>query len=75
MRLARFGKIGVERPGPTGPDGALRDLSPVLDDMTATALADGALARITDAAPDDLPRAPDNARPGEQDHEMVAARP
>ena len=51
MKLVRFGEPGVERPGRIGADGALRDLSQHISDISPPVLARDALARL--AALDD----------------------
>ena len=64
MKLVRFGSKGFERPGIIAADGTIRDLSHVVADITGTALRPEGLERIARVDPDDLPRAPDDARLG-----------
>jgi 2,4-diketo-3-deoxy-L-fuconate hydrolase len=46
MRLVRYGRPGQEKPGLVDPDGALRDLSRIVKDITPAALAPAALRRL-----------------------------
>ena len=46
MKLLRWGRRGLERPGIVGPDGSLRDLSAHVDDIAGQALSPEGLARI-----------------------------
>ena len=64
MKLVRFGPKGFERPGIIAADNTIRDLSHVVPDVTGTALRKEGLERIARIDPDDLPRAPDDARLG-----------
>ena len=64
MKLVRFGSKGFERPGIIAADGTIRDLSHVVADITGAALRPEGLERIARVDPDDLPRAPDDARLG-----------
>ena len=55
MKLVRYGRVGVERPGLVDPDGRVRDLSSVIPDITPEALSPGALRRLRAAKPERLP--------------------
>jgi 2,4-didehydro-3-deoxy-L-rhamnonate hydrolase len=46
MKLVRFGEPGAERPGVFDPQGALRDLSSVIDDFAPQTLEAGGLDRL-----------------------------
>ncbi len=46
MRLVRYGRPGAERPGLIDPDGSLRDLSRVVEDLTPAALTPASLRRL-----------------------------
>ena len=46
MKLVRYGRPGAERPGLIDPDGGLRDLSRVVDDLTPAALTPASLRRL-----------------------------
>jgi 2,4-didehydro-3-deoxy-L-rhamnonate hydrolase len=46
MRLVRYGRPGQEKPGLIDPDGALRDLSRVVKDITPAVLAPAALRKL-----------------------------
>ncbi len=64
MKLVRFGPKGREKPGILDQDGAIRDLSSVVSDITPATLAAGALAKIRKVKPADLPKARKGARLG-----------
>jgi 2,4-didehydro-3-deoxy-L-rhamnonate hydrolase len=51
MKLVRYGTPGTERPGLIAHDGQLRDLSPVVSDLTPDTLAAGALQEIAAIEP------------------------
>jgi 2-keto-4-pentenoate hydratase/2-oxohepta-3-ene-1,7-dioic acid hydratase in catechol pathway len=55
MKLVRYGKAGKEKPGLVDKTGKLRDLSEVIVDIDADALAPRALARLAKLKPDSLP--------------------
>ena len=55
MKLLRFGPKGNEKPGLLDAQGVIRDLSGVLPDLNAAALASGALARLAEIDPATLP--------------------
>ena len=45
MRLLRFGKKGEERPGLLDPDGKIRDLGGVIDDLRPLTLKQSTFSR------------------------------
>jgi 2,4-diketo-3-deoxy-L-fuconate hydrolase len=55
MRLVRYGKPGKEKPGLVDGMGRIRDLSDVIADVDADALAPKALARLAKIKPEALP--------------------
>jgi len=55
MKLLRYGPKGQERPGLLGPDGALRDLSEVVDDIAGDALSPASLLSLQLLDPEALP--------------------
>ena len=56
MKLCRYGKPGAEKPGLIDRDGGLRDLSGVIDDITASVLSRDGLRRLMAIDPSTLPR-------------------
>lgn len=64
MKLVRYGETGAERPGLIDADGAIRDLSGVIPDVSGPVLADAELARISELDTADLPVVPGNPRLG-----------
>jgi 2,4-didehydro-3-deoxy-L-rhamnonate hydrolase len=46
MRLVRYGRVGSEKPGVVDPEGRLRDLSKVVEDITPATLAPRVLQRL-----------------------------
>lgn len=64
MKLCRYGKAGAEKPGMIDQDGALRDLSGVVGDITADVLADEGLRRLAAIDPATLPRVEGSPRYG-----------
>jgi 2,4-didehydro-3-deoxy-L-rhamnonate hydrolase len=46
MRLVRYGRAGAEKPGLVDDDGVVRDLSRVVNDLTADALSPAGLKRL-----------------------------
>jgi 2,4-diketo-3-deoxy-L-fuconate hydrolase len=56
MKLCRYGERGAEKPGLIDGDGALRDLSGVIDDIGASALGRDGLRRLMAIDPSALPR-------------------
>jgi len=59
MRFVRYGEAGAEKPGVLDAQGALRDLSAVIDDLAGDVLAD-----LPDVAPETLPLVEGNPRLG-----------
>jgi len=55
MKLVRFGNHGEERPAIVDADGALRDLSGVVDDIAGAALSPASLEKLGKINPKDLP--------------------
>ncbi|WP_277982038.1 fumarylacetoacetate hydrolase family protein [Sphingomonas phyllosphaerae] len=55
MKLCRYGAKGAEKPALVDADGALRDLSAVVADLTGAELAPAALARLAALDPATLP--------------------
>ena len=55
MKLLRYGNIGEERPGMVDGEGALRDLSGIIGDITGTALVTASLEKLRKINPKDLP--------------------
>jgi 2,4-didehydro-3-deoxy-L-rhamnonate hydrolase len=64
MKLVRFGQPGAEKPGLLDPQGRVRDLSGVVDDIAGAALTAEGLTKIRRADPAALPLAPSDARLG-----------
>lgn len=64
MKLLRFGPAGSEKPGLLGEDGAIRDLSAIVDDISSEALSDAGLAKIAKSINGDLPVIKSNPRLG-----------
>ena len=64
MKLVRFGQPGAEKPGLLDPQGRVRDLSGVVDDIAGAALTAERLTKIRRADPAALPLAPSDARLG-----------
>ncbi|KQT44610.1 2-hydroxyhepta-2,4-diene-1,7-dioate isomerase [Aureimonas sp. Leaf454] len=64
MKLLRFGEAGSERPGILDADGAVRDLSAVLPDLSGAALSPASLQRLSALDLASLPLAPRDARIG-----------
>lgn len=56
MKLCRYGELGAEKPGLVDGDGALRDLSGVIDDITASVLGRDGLRLLRAVDPSALPR-------------------
>lgn len=55
MKLIRYGQAGHERPGLIAEDGAVRDLSAVVDDIAGEVLTERGLARLRALEPAALP--------------------
>jgi 2-keto-4-pentenoate hydratase/2-oxohepta-3-ene-1,7-dioic acid hydratase in catechol pathway len=64
MKLVRFGPAGKEKPGIIDAQGKIRDLSKVVKDIDAEALAPSGLAKIKKAKFDKLPLVKGNPRLG-----------
>jgi 2,4-diketo-3-deoxy-L-fuconate hydrolase len=64
MKLIRYGRKGLEKPGVVDEHGRVRDLLGVLPDITAATLAPGSLSRLADIAPASLPIVPNPGRIG-----------
>ncbi|MGF1500849.1 MAG: fumarylacetoacetate hydrolase family protein [Paracoccaceae bacterium] len=58
MKLVRYGPVGKERPGLLDADGALRDLSALIDDLAGDHLSDAGLARLRAVDAATLPKVP-----------------
>jgi 2,4-diketo-3-deoxy-L-fuconate hydrolase len=56
MKLIRYGQAGHEKPGLIDEDGAIRDLSAVVDDIAGEVLTEPGLARLRALVPSALPR-------------------
>ncbi|KLD66121.1 fumarylacetoacetate hydrolase family protein [Dyella japonica] len=56
MKLCRYGQPGAEKPGLIDRDGGLRDLSGVIDDISAGVLGRDGLRRLMAIDPSTLPR-------------------
>jgi len=64
MKLLRYGPKGAEKPGLLGADGAIRDLSGVIDDISGEVLAEETLARLRALDPASLPTVTGDPRIG-----------
>ena len=64
MKLVRFGEAGAEKPGIVDRDGAIRDLSGVVDDIGGAAISPEGLAQLAALDTGSLPLAPEGARLG-----------
>ena len=64
MKLVRFGETGAEKPGMLDADGAIRDLSGVVDDIAGDVLTDDGLAKLAAIDPASLPLVEGNPRFG-----------
>lgn len=64
MKLVRYGKAGEERPGVVDPQGHVRDLSGVVDDIAGQTLLPESLARLRAINPASLPLVPGAPRLG-----------
>ncbi|MCF6305980.1 MAG: fumarylacetoacetate hydrolase family protein [Rhodobacteraceae bacterium] len=64
MKLLRYGPNGAEKPGILDTDGNIRDLSTVVDDISAGVLADGSLAMLRGLDLNTLPIVKGNPRIG-----------
>ena len=64
MKLVRFGAPGAEKPGLVDAQGAIRDLSAHVKDITGDALDGGTLDKLRKLDPKSLPAAPQGVRLG-----------
>ena len=64
MKLVRYGEAGRERPGLIDANGAIRDLSALVQDFSGESLSPATLARIRAADPNALPLVSGNPRLG-----------
>ena len=64
MKLLRHGPVGQEKPGLLDPEGRIRDLSGVIDDLDGAQLAPAALARLRAIDPASLQVVDANTRLG-----------
>jgi 2-keto-4-pentenoate hydratase/2-oxohepta-3-ene-1,7-dioic acid hydratase in catechol pathway len=64
MKLARYGKLGAEKPALVDAEGKLRDLSSVVPDIAGDVLSPRSLARLAKIDPASLPRVRGNPRIG-----------
>jgi 2,4-diketo-3-deoxy-L-fuconate hydrolase len=64
MKLVRYGRAGAEKPGLIDAEGALRDLSRVVGDVTPALLTPGGLARLRGVNVARLPRVKGRPRLG-----------
>lgn len=55
MKLLRYGPEGAEKPGLLESNGAIRDLSGVIPDLSGAVLTDAGMAALRALDPDDLP--------------------
>jgi ureidoglycolate lyase len=64
MRLVRYGDAGKEKPGVLDAQGAIRDLSSVVNDIDGSALSPDSLGKLRGLNVDSLPKVPGNPRLG-----------
>src|SRR5688500_14475326 len=64
MKLIRYGRKGMEKPGLVDAEGQVRDLMPVLPDITAASLAPEMLKRLAGVSAASLPLVRDPGRIG-----------
>ena len=55
MKLLRYGRAGAEKPGMLDANGRIRDLSGVVDDINAAAIAPASLRKLAKLDPASLP--------------------
>ena len=64
MKLLRYGQPGAERPALVDPQGNLRDLSDVIDDLAGSALSPASLDKLRQLNVDALPKVAGTPRIG-----------
>jgi 2,4-didehydro-3-deoxy-L-rhamnonate hydrolase len=64
MRLVRFGEKGREKPGMLDKEGAVRDLSKIISDLTSEHLSPDRLTALGAIDPESLPKAAEHVRLG-----------
>ncbi|WP_150522452.1 fumarylacetoacetate hydrolase family protein [Roseibium sediminis] len=64
MKLVRFGEAGAEKPGVVDANGAIRDLSGIIDDVAGAAIDPANLKKLAGTDINALPLAPEGARLG-----------
>ncbi len=64
MKLLRYGALGAEKPGMLDQNGAIRDLSGVIDDVAGDLLGDETMAKLRDLDPSSLPSVEGDPRLG-----------
>lgn len=64
MKLLRYGASGAEKPGLLDDDGAIRDLSGVIDDLSGDVLSDEGLQTLRELDPNGLPKVDGQPRIG-----------
>jgi 2-keto-4-pentenoate hydratase/2-oxohepta-3-ene-1,7-dioic acid hydratase in catechol pathway len=64
MKLLRHGPVGQEKPGVLDPNGNIRDLSAVIDDIAAQHLSSSSLARLNELDVSQLPLVDSSTRLG-----------
>ena len=64
MKLLRHGEPGAEKPGMLAPDGVIRDLSAVIEDIDGEALSTESLAHLATIDPSTLPEVERGTRLG-----------
>jgi 2,4-diketo-3-deoxy-L-fuconate hydrolase len=64
LKLVRYGPLGRETPALLAPDGTLRNLSAVVEDITGRALSAGGLEELRRLDPKSLPIVPGHPRTG-----------
>jgi 2,4-diketo-3-deoxy-L-fuconate hydrolase len=64
MKLLRYGAAGTEKPGLLGPDGEIRDLSNIIEDISGEVLSVTGLAKLSALDPQTLPKVEGQPRLG-----------